>query len=52
RRRCVAHIDIQSHSIINKAVFLALGINTEGQKAQPGIWLGENKNRRLSLSRP
>lgn len=29
----------QNSSIINKAVFLALGINTEGQKELQGMWL-------------
>ncbi|PWF33706.1 IS256 family transposase, partial [Yersinia pestis] len=30
-------------SVINKAVFLALGINTEGQKELLGMWLAENE---------
>jgi putative transposase len=33
----------QNGSVINKAVFLAPGINTEGQKELPGMWLGENE---------
>lgn len=32
-----------SGSVINKAVFLALGINTEGQKELLGMWLAENE---------
>lgn len=32
-----------SGSVINKAVFLAFSINTEGQKKLLGIWLPENK---------
>lgn len=28
----------QASSVINKAVFLALGINTEGQKEFLGMW--------------
>lgn len=34
----------QNGRVINKAVFLALGINTEGQKELPGMWLAENEN--------
>lgn len=33
----------QNDSVINKTVFLELGINTEGQKALPGRWLTENE---------
>lgn len=33
----------QSGSVINKAMFLALGINTEGQKELLGMWLTENE---------
>ena len=33
----------QNGSVINKAVFLALGINTEGQKELLGMWLAENE---------
>ncbi|ADP11667.1 hypothetical protein EJP617_19860 [Erwinia sp. Ejp617] len=37
-------------SVINKAVFLALGINTEGQKELPGMWLAENEGAKFWLS--
>lgn len=33
----------QDGSVINKAVFLALGVNTEGQKELLGMWLTENE---------
>ncbi|KML18368.1 transposase, partial [Leclercia adecarboxylata] len=33
----------QNGSVINKAVFLALGINTEGRKELLGMWLAENE---------
>lgn len=33
----------QDSRVINKSVFLALGINIEGQKALPGMWLAENE---------
>ena len=35
----------QDSRVINKSVFLALGINIEGQKEFPGMWLVENKGR-------
>ncbi|EAS3781512.1 IS256 family transposase [Salmonella enterica] len=40
----------QNGSVINKAVFLALGINTEGQKELPGMWLAENEGAKFWLS--
>ncbi|MGG5982148.1 IS256 family transposase [Salmonella enterica] len=40
----------QNGSVINKAVFLALGINTEGQKELLGIWLAENEGAKFWLS--
>ncbi|EAM8010481.1 IS256 family transposase [Salmonella enterica subsp. enterica] len=40
----------QNGSVINKAVFLALGINTEGQKELLGMWLAENEGTKFWLS--
>ncbi|AKS91332.1 transposase, Mutator family protein [Yersinia pestis 8787] len=40
----------QNGSVINKAVFLALGINTEGQKELLGMWLGKNEGAKFWLS--
>lgn len=40
----------QNGSVINKAVFLALGINTEGQKELLGMWLTENEGEKFWLS--
>lgn len=40
----------QNGSVINKAVFLALGINTEGQKELLGILLAENEGAKFWLS--
>lgn len=41
----------QNSSVINKAVFLALGINTEGhQKELLGMWLAENEGAKFWLS--
>ena len=35
----------QDSRVINKPVFLAPGINIEGQKELPGMWLAEMKGR-------
>lgn len=40
----------QKGSVINKAVFLVLGINIEGQKELLGIWLVENEGAKFWLS--
>lgn len=40
----------QNGSVINKAVFLALGINTEGQKELLGMWLAENEGEKFWLN--
>lgn len=37
-------------SVINKAVFLALGINTAGHKELLGMWLAENEGAKFWLS--
>ncbi|HEN3623355.1 TPA: IS256 family transposase [Yersinia enterocolitica] len=37
-------------SVMNKAVFLALGINTEGQKELLGMWLAENEGAKFWLN--
>ncbi len=39
----------QNDSVTNKAVFLALGINTEGQKELLGMWLAENEGAKYWL---
>ena len=33
----------QDSTIINKAVYLALGVNTDGQKDLLGMWMSENE---------
>jgi len=40
----------QDGSVINKAVFLALGVNTEGQKELLGMWIAENEGAKFWLS--
>lgn len=39
----------QNGSVINKTVFLALGINTEGRKELLGMWLAENEGAKFWL---
>ncbi|PWC09217.1 IS256 family transposase [Brenneria corticis] len=39
----------QDGSVINKSVFLALGINTEGHKELLGMWLAENEGAKFWL---
>ncbi len=36
--------------MINKAVYLALGVNMEGQKELLGMWLSENEGAKFWLS--
>lgn len=40
----------QDKRVINKAMFIALAINTEGQKELLGLWLAENEGARFWLS--
>lgn len=40
----------QEGSVINKAVFLALGINCEGHKELLGMWIAENEGARFWLN--
>jgi len=40
----------QDGAVINKAVFLALGINLEGQKELLGMWMAENEGAKFWLS--
>ncbi|WP_237388135.1 IS256 family transposase [Xenorhabdus sp. Sc-CR9] len=40
----------QDNQIINKSVFIALGINTEGHKELLGLWLAENEGAKFWLS--
>lgn len=40
----------QGSRVINKSVFLALGINIEGQKELPGMWLAENEGAKFWLN--
>jgi len=47
---CVVVKVCHGGSVINKAVFLALGINTEGQKELLGMWLAENEGAKFWLS--
>ncbi len=40
----------QDKKVINKAVYLALGVNMEGQKELLGMWLSENEGTKFWLS--
>jgi transposase-like protein len=40
----------QDKRVINKSIFLALGINTEGQKKLMGMWIAENEGAKFWLS--
>ncbi|EKD5368550.1 IS256 family transposase [Escherichia coli] len=40
----------QDSRVINKAVFQALGINLDGQKELPGMWLAENEGAKFWLN--
>ncbi len=40
----------QDKRVINKAVYLAPGINLEGKKELPGMWLSENEGAKFWLS--
>jgi len=40
----------QDKHVINKSIFLALGINVEGQKELMGMWVAENEGAKFWLS--
>ena len=40
----------QDKRVINKSVYLALGINMEGKKELPGLWMSENEGAKFWLS--
>jgi len=40
----------QDNSVINKAIFLALGINLEGHKELLGMWMAENEGSKFWLT--
>ena len=39
----------QDKQVINKAIYLALGVNTEGYKELLGMWLSQNEGAKFSL---
>ncbi|MCP9267745.1 IS256 family transposase [Xenorhabdus sp. XENO-1] len=47
---CIVLTVRQDNSVINKSVFLALGINIEGQKELLGMWLAENEGAKFWLN--
>lgn len=40
---CIHVKSRDNHTIINKAVYLAIGVNMEGKKELLGIWIGKNE---------
>ena len=40
----------QDKRVINKAIYLALGVNVEGHKELLGMWISENKGSKFWLS--
>jgi putative transposase len=40
---CIHVKSRDNHTIINKAVYLAIGVNMEGRKELLGIWIGKNE---------
>lgn len=40
----------QDKQVINKSIFLALGINTDGQKELMGMWIAENEGAKFWLN--
>ena len=46
---CIVTKVRQDNSVINKAIFLALGINLEGRKELLGMWIAENEGAKFWL---
>lgn len=46
---CIVTKVRQDNSVINKAIFLALGINLEGRKELLGMWIAENEGSKFWL---
>ena len=40
---CIYVKSRDNHIIINKAVYIAIGVNMEGKKELIGIWIGKNE---------
>ena len=47
---CIVLKARQDKRVIDKSIFLALGINTEGQKELMGMWIAENEGAKFWLS--
>ncbi len=41
----------QEKKVINKSIYLALGVNKEGHKEFLGMWLSENERGKVSVER-
>jgi transposase-like protein len=47
---CIVVKVMQDKRVINKAIYLALGINTDGQKELMGMWISDNEGSKFWLS--
>ena len=47
---CIVVKTRQDKKVINKAIYLALGINMEGHKELLGLWLSENEGAKFWLN--
>ena len=47
---CVVVKVRQNRQVVNKSVYLALGVNLEGHKELLGLWIGENEGEKFWLS--
>ncbi len=47
---CIAVKVKQDKRVINKAVYVALGVNMASEKELPGLWLSENEGAKFWLS--
>jgi len=47
---CIVVKVMQDKRVINKSIYLALGINTEGQKELMGMWISDNEGSKFWLS--
>jgi putative transposase len=47
---CIVVKYVKTSLVINKAVYLALGVNTDGQKDLLGMWMSENEGAKFWLS--
>jgi len=47
---CIVLKSRQDNRVINKAIYLALGVNLDGQKELLGLWISENEGAKFWLN--